>query len=227
MSYFSINMKGNTKTQCPTTTSAKETCPDTCPLKESGCYAKYSFLGSYWKKLSNGEVKNSMDFKGLLSSIKKLPKGQIWRHNQAGDLLHDNGQIDSKSLSSLIKANRGKNGFTYTHHKHDVGDNAFIVDMSNELGFTINWSSNDLEEADTIYNKEIGPVVTLLPVNAEKVSYTPKGNKVVKCPADKEKGINCATCKLCAIPDRDYIIGFEAHGSAKKKVSLIATKEIK
>ena len=222
---FAISLKGNSKTNCPTTTSAKDTCPDTCPLKESGCYAKYSFLGNYWKKLSNGEVKNSFDFKGLLHSIKGLPKGQIWRHNQAGDLTHNNGIIDVESLKALVKANKNKKGFTYTHHDYN-SENALAVDLANDNGFTINWSSNNLEEADNIYSQEIGPVVTLLPVGADKVTMTPQGNKVVKCPADKAKNITCATCQLCAIPDRDYIIGFEAHGTAKKKVSLIAAKEI-
>tara|TARA_R110000823_G_scaffold261418_2_gene382136 strand:- start:1919 stop:2668 length:750 start_codon:yes stop_codon:yes gene_type:complete len=222
---FAISLKGNSKTNCPTTTSEKDTCPDTCPLKESGCYAKYSFLGAYWKKLSNGEVENSFDFKGLLHAIKGLPKGQIWRHNQAGDLVHNSGIIDLKSLTSIVKANKGKRGFTYTHHLA-TPENAITVDLSNENGFTINWSSNNLEEADELYTREIGPVVTLLPVGADKVTMTPQGNKVVKCPANKAKNITCATCQLCAIPDRDYIIGFEAHGTAKKKVSLIAAKEI-
>jgi len=222
MSHYAINLKGNSKTNCPTTTSAKETCPDTCPLKESGCYAKYSFLGAYWKKLSNGEVKNSFDFKGLLVKIRKLQNNQVWRHNQAGDLTHNNGVINEADLNKIVRANKGKMGFTYTHHMHEIEENAQAVKASNENGFTINWSSNNLEEADIITSKNIGPVVTLLPVGTDKVTYTAKGNKVVKCPADKAKDITCASCKLCAISDRNFIIGFEAHGTAKKKVSLIA-----
>ncbi|NIU02159.1 MAG: hypothetical protein GWN01_15015 [Nitrosopumilaceae archaeon] len=222
MTHYAMSLKGNSKTSCPTTTSAKETCPDTCPLKEKGCYAKYSFLGSYWKKLSNGEVKNSLDFQGLLKSIKKLPSGSIWRHNQAGDLCHNNGIIDRVKLDKLVKANKGKQGFTYTHHELSP-ENALTIDLANDQGFTINASTNNLQEADKVYNTyDSIPVVTLLPINAPKVSYTPKGNKVVKCPSDSKKGITCNTCKLCAIHDRDYIIGFEVHGSAKKSLDIIA-----
>ena len=54
---YTINMKGNSKTAIPTTTSSKETCPSTCPLKDKGCYAKYSFLGKHWDNVTNGTAK--------------------------------------------------------------------------------------------------------------------------------------------------------------------------
>lgn len=227
--FFALSLAGNAKTGCPTTTTSKNSCPDTCELKEKGCYAKYSFLGGYWNKLSNGEVKNSLDFKELLHSIKGLKKGALWRHNQAGDLLHNNGVIDKPALKAIVKANKGKRGFTYTHHKPEIGDNALQIDLANEQGFTVNLSTNNLVEADKAFNLEIAPVVTLLAEDAEKVTYTPQGNKVVACPAYKNKGkgdtkktIQCVDCELCAIPDREYIIGFRAHGTAKKHIELIA-----
>ena len=205
----------------PVTTSAKSTCPSTCPLKESGCYAKYSFLGNAWKKLSNGETKSAMNLDGLLFAIKRLPKGQLWRHNQAGDLPHNNDLIDLDALKGLVRANKGKKGFTYTHHKPTTEHNLQALKMANKEGFTVNLSADNLESSDNY--KALGvPVVVILPLGADKVSYTPKGNKVVKCPANKDKGITCATCQLCAISDRDYIIGFEAHGTAKKRVEKIA-----
>lgn len=222
--HYSINYKGNSKTgPMPVTTSSKSTCPDTCPLKEKGCYAKYSFLGNYWTKLTKGEVKNSTDFAGLIKSIKKLSSGTLWRHNQAGDLPHNDGAIDRRKLEKLTAANTGKNGFTYTHHKLATADNALAVAIANNNGFTINASTNDLNEADRVFNQyDDIPVVTLLSLDAPNVSYTPGGNKVVACPAEKSKSVTCSTCKLCAVPDRDFIIGFRAHGTAKKSVSIIA-----
>lgn len=216
---FAINYKGNTKTGLiPLTTSDNKTCPDVCPLKEKGCYAKYSFLGSYWKKLSNGDVKNSTSFDGLLEAIKRLPKGQLWRHNQAGDLVGYRNLIAHESLDKLIKANKGKKGFTYTHYPMLYKGNQEAVKKANENGFTINLSSNNLEEADQYKGLEIAPVVTLLPIDSEKVNYTPKGNKVVTCPASYNEKITCANCGLCQLVDRDYIIGFPSHGTAKKHI---------
>jgi len=226
--FYSINLAGNSKTKIPTTTSSKGTCPDSCPLKKGddgnggGCYASYSFLGNYWSKLSKGEVKNSGDFDWLLNKINDLPKGQLWRMNQAGDLDHIGGAINSAYISDLIKVNKGKKGFTYTHHNIDFAHNAVSIQSANRLGFTINLSANNLEQADYYISQKIAPVVTLLPTDAEKVTYTPKGNKIVACPAENSDKINCGNCGLCYLADRDYIIGFRAHGTGKKIVSKIA-----
>jgi len=217
---YTINMKGNSKTAIPTTTSSKVTYPDTCPLKDKGCYAKYSFLGKHWDNVTNGTAKNVMDFQQLLSTIKALPEGQLWRHNQAGDLPHNNGTISREKLFLLAEASHDKKGFTYTHHKPE-GENADVIATVNKLGFTINLSANDLDQADEYIDKAIAPVVTLIAHDADKVSHTPKGRKVVACPAEREK-ITCKDCKLCADSKRDYIIGFRAHGTAKKHVSIIA-----
>ena len=67
------------------------------------------------------------------------------------------------------------------------------------------------------------PTTVILPVDADNVSYTNAGNKVVACPAEKSERVNCSNCALCYDNKRDYIIGFRAHGAAKKTVSLIAT----
>ena len=219
--FYTINMKGNSKTAIPTTTSSKVTCPDTCPLKEKGCYAKYSFLGKHWDNVTNGTAKNSMQFGELLKTIKALPEGQLWRHNQAGDLPHINGVIVKSKAYLLAEANKGKKGFTYTHHDVSIGNNGRTIKHLNESGFTVNLSANNLNQADKYVDKGIAPVVSLISMDSDKVSYTPKGRKVVACPAEKEK-ITCKDCKLCSDSKRDYIIGFRAHGTAKKHVSIIA-----
>ena len=43
----------------------------------------------------------------------------------------------------------------------------------------------------------------------------PNGNKVVRCPANET--ITCKTCKLCQRAERDFVIGFTAHGSHQRK----------
>lgn len=220
--FYSINFKGNTKTQIPTTTSSKETCPNSCPLKDGGgCYAESHWINLFWNKLSNGLVKNSGDFSWLLMQIKSLRKGQLWRMNQAGDLPHENGIIIQSMLHRLTMANKNKKGFTYTHHL-PTDYNAEYIKSANDSGFTVNLSANNLAQADEYLKLNIGPVVTLLPIDADKVTFTPAGNKVVVCPAENNDKINCGTCGLCYLVDRDYIIGFRAHGGGKKRVEIIA-----
>ena len=50
-------------------------------------------------------------------AIRKLQRGQLWRHNVSGDLPHNGlGDIDAAKVEQLVDANRGRKGYTYTHH---------------------------------------------------------------------------------------------------------------
>jgi hypothetical protein len=158
----------------------------------------------------------------LCDKIKALPMGQLWRHNVAGDLPSVDGvHIDPLAFQALIDANQGKRGFTYTHYNPDTGINASIIKAANNAGFTVNLSANNLEHADKLKALDIGPVVTILPEDAEKVTITPAGNQVVICPAVQNENITCAVCGVCAVSTRRTIIGFPVHGTSKKKAHKV------
>jgi hypothetical protein len=65
--------------------------------------------------------------------------------------------------------------------------------------------------------------VTIVPLETPKVSYTPKGRRIVICPAQAGLQASCATCRLCARAKRSFIIGFLPHGTHAKEVSQIAS----
>jgi hypothetical protein len=225
--FFVLNpVSGNTKTgPMPVSTSNSSTCPDACPIKLKGCYAKYGPVGMHWRKLDNGESKNAVEWPQFIRQVKALSNGSLWRHNQAGDLIgiEGTGRIDQDKLIQLVKANNGKRGFTYTHYDTiENGLNRATVKHANDNGFTINLSGNDVNHADSLKALNIGPVVVIMPRDAAKVSTTPAGNKVVICPAENTDKVNCLKCTLCQDAKRDYIIGFRAHGTAAKTVELIA-----
>jgi hypothetical protein len=62
-------------------------------------------------------------FADFLQAIRSLPAGQLWRHNQAGDLPHSGGRISRRFIRGIVAANRGRRGFTYTHHDLSKGEN--------------------------------------------------------------------------------------------------------
>ena len=128
-------------------------------------------------------------------------------------------------MEEIILANKNKRGFTYTHHIPN-NHNSELIKNSNQRGFTINLSAENNLMVDEYISLNIGPVVTLLPINADKVTYTPKGNKIVKCPNSNNDKIKCVDCKLCYIADRKYVIGFPAHGVRKNKVEKIVLQNI-
>jgi len=203
------------------TTSTATTCPTSCPFKSNGCYADSGPLKLHWDKVTREE--RGDDWSTFISKIKDLPIGSKWRHNQAGDLPGDMEKLDNEKCIELAKANKGKRGFTYTHY--DVLDNfqnAITVNMMNHLGFTVNVSANNLEHADELCDMDIAPVATVLPIDQTTNTVTPKGRKVVVCPATYKDDVSCASCMLCEKWDRNVVVGFPAHGTSKKKAAMVA-----
>lgn len=198
--------------------TVSSSCPDTCPLKDNGCYASNSFVGMHWRKLDKSGGIGLTDFCDWIAN----KASTVWRHNVAGDLPHKNGRILLLHLYSIVKANRGKRGFTYTHH--DWQRNREAIEIANANGFTVNVSTNNVYEADNVKDDGLqAPIVTLLPSDAPtRGNVTPKGRKVTVCPAEYMDKVSCATCKLCAIPNRETIIGFRAHGTKKGAVNAVS-----
>jgi hypothetical protein len=201
----------------PVSTSSRTTCPDTCTLKKNGCYADSGPLALHWDKVTSGD--RGGDWQQFCDTVQALPLGQLWRHNQSGDLPHVGGKIDAKQLAQLVTANLGKRGFTYTHHK-PTPHNARVLKAANLAGFTVNLSAESLNEADTMSALGVGPVVTILPEGLPHKLKTPGGRDVVTCPATYRDDTSCATCQLCQ-RQRDAIIGFPVHGTSKRKAERV------
>jgi len=229
----------------PVSTTSAATCPDVCPFNHAnagGCYANAGPLAMHWAKVTSGERGDTWQV--FLGKITNLRDGQLWRHNQAGDLAGDGKRLDAKANMELAQANTGKRGWTYTHYdvlssKH----NANVVEQMNGMGFVVNLSGNNLAHADDLYDMDIAPVTTVMPIEYERKSVkgewtetlteykarvdvsnikTDAGRKVTVCPATYMDDVSCKSCGLCARL-RDTIVGFPAHGNGKKKADAIAS----
>jgi len=216
-------VSSNAKTgPIPTTTSDRATCPTTCPFYDKGCYAKSGPQNIHWKKVSSGE--RGYEWDEFTTLVRKLQRGQLWRHNVSGDLPHDgNGNIDADKVAELINANRGRRGYTYTHHVLN-NENLEIIKKANNNGFTINASCESVDMADSVMTEHGIPAVAV--INSEesrRFFTTTNGRKVVVCPATIHENVTCATCGLCQKPDRQFVIAFPAHGNAKKTVNAIVS----
>jgi len=241
-------VSGNAKTgPMPVASSQSFTCPPACGAFFD-CYAKFHYIARHWRRLDSEDCGNLYTWAEFLTRLRRMPKGQLWRHNEKGDLPGEGNAIDHDALRQLVKANRGRNGFTYTHKPVFAGSytvtgndkqsqssevseatataNRAAIAEANAGGFTVNLSADTLADADRKAALAIGPVTVMLPSDATGgVRYrTPEGRKVTTCPAalDRNEGrdINCAMCALCQRPERSGLIGFPAHGTAKKRASL-------
>jgi hypothetical protein len=212
---------GNKKTgPIPVSISERGTCPPSCGFYAAGCYAEYGVLGSHWRGVSD----RGISWEDFLASVRVLPEGQLWRHNEAGDLAGVGDVLDRGALAQLVDANRGRRGFTFTHRTRE--EDFEVIRWANLNGFTINLSADSLTEADALYQDPVdddaftraGPVVAVLPHDAPSTGIrTPAGRRVVVCPAQTH-GLTCAECELCAHPFRASVIGFRAHGQFKRHV---------
>jgi hypothetical protein len=172
-----------------------------------------SFLGIHWRKVDSGE--RDMGFDNFIRFVSDLPKDQLWRHNQAGDIQGVDNRIDERKFLQLVEANKGKRGFTYTHKKL-TPKNTNLINYANANGFTVNVSCDSVADALILKQK-----LTLLGYNIPVVCTVPEDyevldNHVKICPAQLKSDITCTKCQWCANAQRKFIVAFIAHGSKRK-----------
>lgn len=205
----------------PVSTTDDGSCPTTCPLRGAGCYATYGHVGKSWRQVP---VKG-VPWAAFCRQVALLPEGQLWRHNEAGDLPGRGRGLDRAALAQLVLANRGRRGFTFTHREPRSAADLRAVADANAAGFTINLSADGVEHADRLAQLGVAPVAVVLPAadpaaRRGDAFETPGGRTVVICPADSS-GLTCATCRLCSVAARKSIVGFRAHGQASALVTQI------
>ena len=218
----SLTMKsGNRKVgPIPVSTTSADSCPDSCKQKGTDCYARFGPLGMHWQKVTEGKRGDQWDM--FCRAVERFPDGQLWRHNQAGDLPQTaRGKIHSVKTRKLSKASQGKRGWTYTHHTPLDPHNAKVIKETNDRGgLTVNLSADSKTDADVYATLGIAPVVCILPSDAPaRGNKTPGGIPIVVCPAQTVDSMSCDQCRLCQKRDRKSVVGFLAHGTASKRLS--------
>jgi hypothetical protein len=129
-------------------------------------------------------------------------------------------EIDAEYLDALLDAVPTKGiSFTYTHFPWSK--------WSGKLGpgkAVINYSADTFAAADAAPSV---PTVIVVPTEfwegKKAISRGAGKRTIVRCPEEYRDGLGCANCgngePLCARLDRNFIVGFTAHGSGKKKAA--------
>lgn len=197
--------------------SSNLTCPASCPLKDKECYARFSYTGMQWARLSSGK---GMSWDQFVDKVECLPKKWSLRLNVAGDLVptKPNGEIiDQKALRKLfvVAKKRNLNCWGYSHKTLTPG-NVKILKEAAKNNVVINASCDDLDEADKAYSKGL-PVVVTVHSDFKSGTLTKAGNKVIVCPQQTHNK-TCAECMLCAKGNRSCFVAFRSHGTSKKSL---------
>lgn len=219
MRYHFIPESSNRKTGAiPVTYTERASCPPSCPHYRADCYAEDFYTRMAWDKVPQ----RGGTLEALCEAVAALPEGQLWRMNVAGDLPGEGEAVDPAALGEIVRANTGRRGFTYTHKKSPEA--LAWAAHATRWGFTVNLSADDAGEADAL--AEHGPVCAIVPTDTPEKSYTPEGRTIIVCPAQTREDVTCASCGLCAIPDRRVIIGFRAHGTRARVADAKARRVI-
>jgi hypothetical protein len=221
--YHLTRISRNKKTgPMPVSTSSRETCPTTCTLQGRGCYADNGPLRLHWDKVTQSGV----TFDEFLRQVQALPRSQLWRYGQAGDL-----PPDTTDVIRLAKANGHRPVIVFTHGR------AFqTYREATGLGFHVNLSCDSLKEADALSSEGLSMVVVLPTFYARQKDEalrtyrariggrlgltTPGGRGVAICPATYYE-TDCSRCQVCAKARAGgTIMGFPAHGSTARRIDF-------
>ena len=137
-------------------------------------------------------------------------------------------KLDAEYLDALLDAVPRKGvSFTYSHFDPLVyGWGKKLKEGKTVINFS---TESPAAAAASIYNGV--PSVVVLREDYwqdKKTQSAPFDVKIVRCPAEYREGFSCRDCgngvPLCARLDRDYIIGFTAHGPSKRKAADPTTR---
>jgi len=185
--------------------SPESTCPDSCSLKNGGCYAWGLF---YLKKLSRDIESGFTKARTLKEALEGRRKDcKVVRHRVAGDVV---GDVSGTIEECLMVEQEGLTNIGYTH--------CWEEDEAQPLKGYFRASCQTIEEA--MRAREMGWGVSLVvPKGVSKFLTLPNGEKAIKCPArygvEGKRDITCNDCTLCKITDKTVAkaIMFEVHGN--------------
>ena len=138
-------------------------------------------------------------------------------------------QIDFDYLDAVLDA-KPRRGFSFTYsHFHPV----FWSHKLSSEKTVINYSADSLGSAYVVASNNVAPVVTVVKdsfwkngkhASIERDDMPTPPVRIVRCPAEYNDDVTCRNCggkdgPLCARLNRDFIIGFTAHGASKKKAA--------
>lgn len=230
-----IPTSGNTKTgNIMQSYSSPSTCPKSCPLKCSGCYAESIRTLKLWRRaddkedplyVSSGEELTVALLGAIIEHRKEPAVELLFRHNVAGDMaIEGTSRFDSQAflevanailrVNSVYSSTFGKSvkGYTYTHCELSTADK-YIIDSLRDF-MTVNLSTDSVSEAVKAMAEGYNVVMTSVDPLEDIKALKAHNLTAVQCPSQTHEGVTCNDCRLCA-HDRETIILFGIHGSHK------------
>jgi hypothetical protein len=194
------------------------TCPRDCPFFANGCYGD-GRIKALARKFSSTVT---LDHANSVLS-RRLKSARYLRDRVVGDLVDASGKFDMGYVLAIAKlsAKHGLKVFGYTHAWRKL--TKAQVKRKSASGYVMNASCETV--ADVRQAISLGMPVVITNDNVPERDNV-AGYRVITCPAQVRDNVTCASCGLCAKPDRKVIIRFLTHGPSKKRArKAIAEQE--
>jgi hypothetical protein len=181
------------------TYAAQQSCPQSCPLLNKGCYAQKGRVGIHTARLN----KNAAVVESTAAEIATVEAGKIRDlakiHDPRNLRLHIVGDCPSRRAARTVaRAARhfarstGKVVWTYTHAWK-------TVPRRDWTGVEVLASVSNVEEAEQARAQGYAPAIIIVTFPNGSKAFQPEGSsiKFIPCPEQTGKSRNCQTCGLC------------------------------
>lgn len=217
-----VELSKNTKTGYVSATYAPiQTCPDTCPLKNSGCYGQSGPCGVTFSRISNNA--QSLSEKEIAEkeaqAIDKLSGEFPLRLHVTGDCTtNETAKIVSDACERYM-TKEDQPVWAYTHAWETVDRDSWgIVNVlascessdqvrrASEKGYSVAW-------------------VTPLTRIADRVTKAAQMGLNARLCKNFTKGMQCKQCKACLDTNEKDIVLLPTHGNQVKKADQVANQD--
>ena len=188
-------------------------CPSTCSLLESGCYAKGGMVGIHAQK----SAWETGDKERVTNWLNSLPANRVVRLNVSGDVFL-NDKVNYDYIEAVNDANiQNLQVYSYTHDYTKIDPT--------KVKFALNASCDTLEDVVRANNAGWATVTVVSATETRRrwsetvtVDNEDFVLDMVLCPS-QSVGLTCSQCKLCMNVDRPFVVAFSAHGASKNIIT--------
>jgi hypothetical protein len=201
------------------------TCPNSCNLKNNGCYAQNSYVGMTVSKLDKFAKENKISTTTAARKeaylIRKsfnggrIPNNRDFRMHVSGDTTT---KLGAKILSSAIDDFKNRGGgrvWSYTHAWAKVPRSAWTKNLS------ILASVETPSQVEKAREAGYAPAIVVEDFGGSRKAFKMLGTdtKFIPCPAQTNDDVTCVKCGLCMDSERLFEnnlgIAFSVHGIKK------------
>ena len=204
--------------------SIRGSCPDSCELKNQGCYAQSSFVGMIVKKLDgalDGQTALEIareEAQSIDNSYNggEVPDGTILRLHVSGDTTTARGAYLINNSIKRWKKRNGGVAYGYTHCWKTVPRKSWSH-------VSVLASIDDYKDIPKAIKRGYTPAIVVSEFPKKKRFSLPDSPvDFIPCPAQVYDKSSCDTCQLCMRDDMlkklNVGIAFEAHSIKKNAI---------